>query len=448
MKRIVICGAGEIGRYASEVLAKEGYDICVVDISSEKLQAIEENVDITSIAGSCCLPDTIHKARVDTCDTLIAATDSDEVNLLTAAIAKRKGAKKVIARIHDKDFLHEDKFCFLQEFGIDHLICPEKLTSEGIVANLADPSVLEVENFDRHDLEMHRYKVPEDSPSIGIMLSEMDLPLGVRLAVVSRQGLQAFIPDAKTRLAAGDIVTIISSKGLFQATQRLFSQSKSHSRKDIAILGSTPLTEWLIADLSRLGFEIRIFEPDRDKALVFSEENPRYTVLSTNPTDPAQFRAEQLERCDAFISATDDDEHNILSALQAKKLGVEIAATVVHAPTFLNLLENIGIDLPFSPRIVAARELLKIVDDSQVKCMATLAPNIAFLYEVFAENGRSLRIPLKNLKMPKGTFIATITRDEEKIIPSPDDEIHKDDTLVIVGPPNLGKRLKKMFVKS
>ena len=448
MKRIVICGAGEIGRYASEVLANEGYDICVVDISNAKLQAIEENVDITSIVGSCCLPDTILKARVDTCDTLIAATDSDEVNLLTAAIAKRKGAKKVIARIHDKDFLHADKFCFIQGFGIDHLICPEKLTSEGIVANLADPAVLEVETFDRHSLEMHRYRVPEDSPSIGIMLSEMDLPHGVRLAVVSRQGSGAFIPEAKTMLVAGDIVTIISSKGQFQATQRLFSQSKSQARKDIAILGSTPLTEWLIADLSRLGFEIRIFEPDRDKALLFSEENPRYTVLSANPTDPAQFRAEQLERCDAFISATDDDEHNILSALQAKKLGVEIAATVVHAPTFLNLLENIGIDLPFSPRIVAARELLKIVDDSQVKCIATLAPNIAFLYEVLASTGRSLNIPLKNLKMPKGTFIAAITRNKEKIIPSPDDEILKDDTLVLVGPPNLGKRLKKMFVKS
>ena len=448
MKRIVICGAGEIGRYASEVLAGEGHDICVVDTSVQKLKEIEKSVDISSVIGNCCFPNIIEKAGIENCDVLIAATDQDEINLLTAALAKRKGAHCVIARIHNNNFFKENEFSFKEEFNIDHLICPEQLTSEGIIANLADQDILGVEHFDKHQIELHRYKVPAESSSVGKQLSHLELSSEVRIALIEREPALPFIPKADTILKADDIISVISKLGQFKTAQKYFSPSTKNVSNDIAILGCSSLSEWLLKRLSKLKFNIRLFETNVELATEFSRNYPYITVLNEDPTDPTFFREEQLHRCRAFIATSTNDEHNILSALQAKKLGARITCAVVQAPTYLNLLENIGIDLPFSPRIVAARELLRLIDDSKIKCIATLAPGRAFLYEIQCNDGKGLKVPLKELKMPPGAFISSITRNDVNVVPTANDTIEPNDTILCVAGPNLTKRLKKLFVKS
>ena len=446
MKRIVICGAGEIGRHASEILANEGYDVCVVDHSSEKLSELQNSVDVSSIVGNCCYPATIEKSDMENCDVLIAATDKDEINLLTAALAKRKGAKRVIARIHDRNFFKNGDLYFQNEFHIDHLICPENLTSDVIIGNLTDPDILGVEHFKKHQVELHRYKVQEDSGSVGKKLADLDLPEDVRVALIEREGSVPFIPKAESILAPEDIITVISKSGKFKQAQKFFSPSTRNVSKDVAILGCSSLSEWLIKELSSLDFNIRLFEANTELAEAFSAKFSDITILNRDPTDPILFREEQLHRCRAFIATGASDEHNILSALQAKKLGAKITSAIVHAPTYLSLLKNIGIDLPFSPRIEAAKELLSLIDDSSIKGIATLAPGRASLYEIHCKKGKGLNRALKELKMPPGAFIASITRGDEKIFPSAKDVLLEGDIILVVAAPNLHKRLKKIFV--
>jgi len=445
MKQILICGAGEVGRYAAEVLSKEGHNVTMIDTSIDHLKTLEEIVDVRSLRGSSCHPATLREAGIEHCDLLIAATNQDEINLLSAALGKRMGAKRVVARIHNRAYIDCSVIDYKKEFDISHLICPEQLTSLAIAGRLEDPGVMAIERFAQNKIEMHRYAVKKDSDAIGTRLSELHLPTGVRLAVVQRAG-RYFTPVGDTILAPDDVVTLIGERKHFKQVQHMFHH-QTRTNNTVVIMGGTSMAEWLAEDLKRRHFSIRLFERNRERAIELSEKMPDLTVLHSDPTDPNEFREEHLEECAAFIAVTDDDEHNILGALQAKQLGAPLAAAVIHMSTFLPLLENLGIDWPFSPRIVAAKELMKYVDDSPVRKLATLAPKVAEVYELGpVKGGKGLNQKLLDLPLPKGTFVAAIQRGEEVHVPGANDVITKGDLLILIGPSDVEKTLDKLFI--
>ena len=195
----------------------------MIDLSAEKLQAVEEAVDVRSIKGSSCHPQSLIDANVKDCDVLIAATNSDEVNLLSAALGKRMGATKTVARIHNRSYTRHSEFDYREQFDIDHLICPEQLTSAAITANLTDPGVVEIESFAHNMIEMHRYEVVDGSKCVGPDLSQISLPDGVRVAVIERNE-KFFTPVATTIFEVGDIVTILGSPEQFKQVKSLFHE--------------------------------------------------------------------------------------------------------------------------------------------------------------------------------------------------------------------------------
>ena len=446
MKRIVICGAGEVGRYAAEVLSQDGHHISVVDIRPDKLSSVEEVVDVRSIKGFSCHPRTLLAAGVPSCDVLIAATNQDEINLLTAALGKRMGAAKVVARIHNRAYIDTSDLDYCKQFDIDHLICPEQLTSAAIVGNLEDPGVMAIERFAHNQIEMHRYTVVDESAAIGAKLSALDLPLGVRVAVISRDG-HPFAPGGETVLHGNDIVTLIGEKRHFKQVQHMFHH-RTRRANSVALMGGTSMAEWLAEDLLRRNFSIRLFERDRARAVEISEKHPKITVIQADPTDPQEFQEEHLEESAAFIAVTENDEHNILGALQAKQLGAPLTCAVIHMPTYVSLLEHLGVDWPFSPRIVAAKRLLKLVDDSPVKKLATLAPKVAIVYELTAgPGGSAVNRWLKEVTFPKGMFVAAIQRGTDVRVPGAEDRVVAGDVLIVIGHDKCQKTLTELFIR-
>ena len=102
--RIVICGAGEVGSHAAEVLVRADHAVTIIDLDAERLRPIEDSIDARTVVGNCARADILLEAGVAGCDLLVAATDCDEVNLLTSALGKRIGATKTVARVHEFDF--------------------------------------------------------------------------------------------------------------------------------------------------------------------------------------------------------------------------------------------------------------------------------------------------------------------------------------------------------
>lgn len=445
-KKIIICGAGEVGKHASEILTKEDHDVTVIDFSSEKLKELDDYIDVGSIKGNSCHPDILKEAGIAQADLLLAATDKDEVNLLTATLAKKMGCKKVIARVHERATLQAEVLDYKKALDIDHIICPEKLTSNEITSKITDPGVMEIEHFADNQLEMHRYEVKNSSKIVGKSLSQVNFPKDIRAAVIKRESIY-IIPEASTILEANDIITLIGKPDAFLEVQSMFK--KPETNKSIAIMGATTMSAWLVDDFLKKNYSIRVFESNREKAIEFSEQFPSITVINSDPINPNEFETERLSRCVAFIAVTEDDEHNILGALQAKKFGVATTVSVIHSNTFISLLGPLGIDLPFSPRMVAAKSILGFIDESLVKSISILAPDVAEIYEVGpVRGGEGVGVHLRHLSLPKGSFIAAIQRGGEVTVPGAKDIVCINDIIIIIGPSNINKELKKMFIKS
>jgi len=147
------------------------------------------------------------------------------------------------------------------------------------------------------------------------------------------------------------------------------------------------------------------------------------------------------------VAATADDEHNVLAAARAKSMGAESAIAVLQRPTYLHLLTYIGIDRPFSPRSTAVEEIQRLMTDSALHVMATLAAGVADVFEVRvpAKASRVIGVPLKQLKLPGQCIVAAMQRAETVKVPGANDAFEAGDTLVLIAPSAATHHLETLF---
>jgi trk system potassium uptake protein TrkA len=442
---IIIAGGGEVGRHAAEVLGAD-HNVIVIDTSARKLRAIEETADLRTIRGNAAHAEVLQQAGAERCELFIAATNIDEINLLAAAVAKGMGAKKCLARVHHRAFFDKRILNYAGHLDIHDLICPEYLTAMEIARALRSPGALAIERFAREQIEMQQLPVDGEMSLTGVPLAGIELPKGVRVAMVTREG-RSFIPDRTTCIEPHDIVSLIGRPDVLSQAQGRFGQEKP-KRQLVAIMGGSTLGVWLCRALRKRHFSVRLFVGERERAEELAEKLEHVTVIHGDPTDPATFGEEHLEDIDAFVALTDDDERNLLACAQAKSLGARSAIVVLQRATYLHLVQHVGIDRAFSPRAVAVREILRAIDDGPVRRMASLAEGEADVYEI-RPGARSKVIgkELRNIKMPEQCMIAAIQRADDVRVPVAEDKITAEDVVVVIGPHGAEAELRKLFVK-
>lgn len=442
---VIIAGAGEVGAHAAEVLSSAGHGVTVIDLSADRLRGLREALDVHTLAGACTHLDILREAGCQRCDLLVAATHVDEVNLLTAALAKVAGVKKTIVRVHHTANFSLRGTPFAQQLGVDELLCPEHSTSLAIARTIRNPWSIALEEFSRGRLLMQGIPVTAGASSIGKKLSEVVLPPSARLATVEGE-FGACIAGADTAIHEGDLVTLIGETKTFDVARKLFNKGKE-KRRNIVIMGETPTAAWLGRALKSRIFSVRLFVQDRARAEELADKLDHVTILAADPTDSATFADEHIEKVDVFIAVTEDDEHNILACAQAKALGAATAIAVVQRTKYLRLFPHVGIDHAFSPRAVAVKAILNLLDIGPIRSVATFADHIAEVYEIRpTRRAKILGQELRNIKLPAQTMIAAIRRGDRVYVPGAEDQVAEGDTLLVIGPVGITDDLRKLFV--
>lgn len=442
---IVICGAGEVGRHTAEVLAPVGHSITIIDQSAAKLAEVDELMDVGSMVGNCAEAQVLLTAGIDKADLLVAATNIDEVNLLASSVAKGLGCKTAIARVHHSGFFEGRGLDYAKHLGIDHLVCPEYTTAQAIAAALRSPGAIAVENFARGKVEMQRIEVSASSKAAGLKLRELRPP-GTSLIACVKRGGETFVPAADTQLQAGDVVTVLGEAKGFDQTSKYYNVEQSGRRK-IIIMGRSTQSVWLCRELRRLNLSVRMLISDEARAKELAPKLEWVTTINADAINSDVLQEERVDQADAFIAATDDEETNILAAALAKTRGAKTSMCVMQRPTYLHLIEHVGVDRAFSPRATAVTEFLRLLDHRDLRHLATLSEGIAELYEVHvtpkAEDviGR----PLSSIEFPRHTLVAALNRGEGVYIPGAQDTIQVGDTAVLIGPSKIEKELAKLF---
>jgi len=377
---IVIAGAGEVGSHLATVLAADGHEITLIDTDEHRLELVSENLDLRTLAGSATHGDVLTEAGVPRAGLFISATSGDETNLLAASLAKAVGAGKAIARVHHSVYHDRRGLNYAHHLGIDRLVCPEYLTSLAIAGTLRDPAIQAIQHFARGQITMEQFEVSAQAEVIGKPLHKLSLPPGFRIGTITRQGATA-VPTGDTVLAGGDQITLIGATDSFDKILRRFRQGERHAQK-IVIMGGSSVSVWLARALDARSFKIRIFLTDRARAEELAAKLPHTTILYADPTDPDTFAEENIGDVDAFVTASTDDESNILGALQVRHFGVRHTLAVLQRPTYHELIEGLGIDRVFSPRIIAGHEIQRLAQHKRTPKLASLDEQGTGLYEI------------------------------------------------------------------
>ncbi len=442
---IVICGAGEVGSHAAETFAAAGHDVTLIDQDAERLSAAMDTMDVGTLQGNCAQADILSEARVGEADLLIATTNIDEINILTVAIAKALGVKKTIARVHRGTYFEGRGLDYRKHFDIDQLICPEYSTATAIARTLRNPAALAIEHFARGRVEMQSFPVTQNAAACDKALSQIKLPRGVRVAAITR-GDYVFIPDARTVLQADDRIILVGNSEVFYEARKQFHRDEI-GKRTIAIMGGGIMAIWLCRALRDRNWSIRVFETDRKRAEEIAERLDWVTVIQADPTDRTVFQEENLALADVFVALLDDDEANIIGCVLAKSLGVLEVVAVVQKSNFLDLLYHIGVDRPFSPRMVAVKEIEGVLDDSPLRLMASLAEGYVDVYRVkLGADSPLIGPPLREVRLGANWVIAAIRRDGLVWVPAADDVIEPHDTLLVIGKHGSEKSLQRIVL--
>ncbi len=443
---VVICGAGEVGRHLAEVLGREANNITVVDLDQAKLAELDEVMDVRNLPGNGTHADVLLEAGVARADLFVAATQIDEVNLLAASLAKGLGADVTVARIHHAAYLEKRGIDYANHLGIDHLVCPEYSTAQEIAATLRSPGALAMDRFASDRIEMQQIRVADDTPIAGQPLSEVRFPVPGRVASVSRHG-EVTIPNANTQIEPGDIVTLIGEASEFGKLAKVFDPD-SDRRKRIMIMGGTSQTVWLCRALKGKGFSIRLFERNAARAVELSEKLDWVTVIHADAVNTDALESERVDLADAFLTLTVDDERNILAAARAKSMGASTVIAVLQRGTYLHLLEHVGIDRAFSPRASAVSDIQWMLAKGPVRHLATIAKDTAEVYEVAVQPTAKgvLDTPLKEVSLPTGCFLGAVHRaSDEVFVPAATSTLQAGDTVIVIGPSEQRKAIRKLF---
>lgn len=442
---VIIAGAGAVGGHAAEVLSADGHNVTVIDLSAEKLRALDDTLDLRTLVGHCSHFDVLRKAGADHCDLMIATTQIDEVNLLAASVAKAVGTRTTIARVHHTANFSLRGTSYAQRLGIDELICPGHLTSLAIARTIRSPGSIELEEFGRGQLLMQRFPVTPGASAVGKKLSELTLPESARLVTIER-GSEISLADADTKITEGAVVTLIGMTKTFDTARKLFSKDRE-KRIHVTIMGDTPTAVWLCRALKSRIFSVRLFLQDHQRAEELSEKLSHVTILDADPTDAETATDEHIGKADAFVAVTEEDERNILACAQAKAMGVATVIAVVQRAKYMHLFPHVGIDHAFSPRADAVKAILRLIDTGPIRSLATFADGIADVYELRPSKGaKILGHDLRNIKLPPQAMIAAIRRGDDVYVPGADDQIVAGDTILVLGPHAIVDDLRKLFV--
>ena len=436
---IIIAGGGKAGSTLAEHLAGEGHSVTIVDVSDSTLSRLSNQLDVMCLKGNCVSREVLLEAGAKETDVLIAATGSDEINLLCCHCANRIGVAYTVARVRGAEYVNELD-TLKTDLGITMLINPELTAAVEISRLLRFPSAANIDSFARGRVELVSFTVQEGDFLAGKTLAALSSKiqgLPMLLCAVER-GEDVFIPNGASLLAVGDRVSVAGTpSGIHQFFKLLGRQT--HRIKNVFIIGGGRIAFYLLVQLERLGMSCKVVEKSAERARELAEEFPRSLIIHGDGTDPELLTEERMAASDAFIALTNRDEDNLIISLYAHQAGVSKVVAKSSRQNYTAIARSAGVESVVSPRLATAGLILRFIRGLQnskgtvMNALYRIAGGKAEAMEFFVTSAtRNLNVPLKELKLRRGVLIAVIVRGNRVIIPEGSTCLELGDDVIVI----------------
>lgn len=438
--RIIIIGAGKVGYTLAERLTAEEHDVIVIDKNEDVVNHCMDSLDVLCIRGNGANAKILLDAGVDHTDIIIASTASDESNMLSCLIAKRLGAKYTIARIRDPEF-NESQTLLQNELGIDVAINPERATALEISRLLRYPFAGSIESFAKGQVEMVEFKAQDSDAIVNIAMKDLSAKVPglprILYTIVERNN-QVLIPGGDFAIQPGDKVFVCGDMITITNFFRFLGRNKQKIRS-VMLLGGGRISYYLSRFIIPLGIHVTLFELDEEKARTLSEALPKVDVIAGDGTDRDLLEEQGLNQMDAFVSLSNRDEENLMTGMFASRHGVPKVIAKNSRTTYMDILNDFGLDSIISPQSIMTSTILRYVrarensEGTMIERLYRLLDGKAEAIEFIARKGDAyIGIPLKDLTVRKGTLVAVIVRQGKIIIPFGNDHLEVNDHVVII----------------
>ena len=435
--KILILGAGQVGRTAASQLAREpANEVTVIDSNETVLRDLQDRLDIRAVAGHGAFPSVMEAAGIADTEVLVALTSSDEVNIVACEIAHalyRTPTK--IARIRSSEYTAREQLFTEGALAVDVWINPEQLVTEHVARLLSYPGALQVVEF--ADGRVHL---------VGVRARRDGLLVGKQLRT-----LREHLPDTDARVAAiyrdGRLLPVGGDTVIEEEDEILFVAAAADLRRVMAELRRTeePVRRLVIAGGGNIGFrlartleksnQVKVIERDARRARRISELLQHAIVLNGDAADEELLIEENIDSADVFAALTNSEEANVLSAMLAKRLGARRVMALVNRASYGELMENRNIDIVLSPQTITIGSLLAHVRRGDVVKVHSLRRGAAEALEAIIHGDhRSSRVVgkrIEDIKLPEGAAIGCIVRGDEVIMAHHDTIVQADDHVVL-----------------
>ena len=436
--KVIICGAGQVGWQIARHLSGELNDVTVVDSNPDLVRRAADSLDVQGIAGFASYPDVLDRAGARDADMIIAATHSDEVNMVTCQVAHSVfGIQRKIARLRSQSYLdviYSDLYR-RDHMPIDVVISPEREVAAAAMQRLSAPAAFDTETFMGGKAQLLGITLEEDCPVVNTPLRQLtDLFSTLRSVVVGvrREG-NLFVAKSGDQLFVGDSIYILCHGDDISRTLEIFGKTQKKQERVVIVGGGNvglAVAKALEAGEGRI--RAKVIERDRKIAEAAAEALERTIVLNGDGLDAALLSEAGIARADAMLAVTDDDKTNMLAAVRAKAEGCPLAIALINDPTLVPLMEPLGIDAYINPRATTVSSILRHIRHGRVRQVYSIGDAEAEVIEAeIMSTSPMAGQRLRDIDFPEGVIVGGVLKGDDMLRPSGSTRIEAKDVVAI-----------------
>ncbi len=446
--KIIIAGAGDVGFHLAKLLSYESQDIYIIDFDGDKLNYINNHLDVITKKGDATSIKLLKEIGVSTTDLLIAVTESQNTNFTISVIGKSLGAKKTIARIDNPEFLNNQEVDFTK-FGLDFMISLEELAANEIKMLLNQSSFNDTVEFESGLFNVMGTTLNYKSPLVNLTVKEAKQKFAmvdfITIAIKRENVSQTIIPRGDTVYELNDQVYFsvpnYSMKDLYPIIGR-----KQFNIKNVMILGGSSIGEKTARNLCKDNFKVKLIEKNREKAETLAEELIDTLIINADGRNLEILEEENIRDTDAFIAVTGNSETNIMSCLVAKSKGVKKTIALVENMDYIDISQTIGIQSLINKKLIAASNIFKHIRKGEILELANLHNIDAEVFEFeVQQNAKVTKKPIRELRFPRDAVFGGIIRDGKALMSFGDMQIQSGDKVIVFCLPEAIDTVETLF---
>lgn len=450
--KIIVLGAGKVGKTLIKHMSNEDHDIIVVDQNATKVEEVVNQFDVIGVVGNGGSYDILMEAGAQDANLIICVTTFDELNILAGLMAKKMGTKHTIARVRNPDYSSQRDF-MRNQLGFSMIVNPELEAASEIRRVLSFPSAVKVDTFSRGKVELAEFFVEDHSRLNGVELSQLHKITKTNILVCAvSHNEDVIIPDGNYVIKPGDHLYITGTHrdlsrfclDIGVITTRI---------KNVIIVGGGKIAYYLSKQLSTQGIKVKIIEKDKNRCQVLAEKLPYVTIIHGDGSDDELLNEEGIENTDAVLALTGLDEENIVLSLSAKSLYHKKTIAKVTRMNYAGLSDVLKVDSIVAPKKIVASQIIRYVrakmnkdNDSSVKTLYKIVDGEVEAIEFkVTERFKYLHKTLNEMKIKEHVLVAAIIRENEVIVPKGNTTMELNDYVIIVSRGEIMKSLNDIL---